>query len=127
MKRKNLTKSEFQVMEHLWKMPAGGGFIGEILADYPDPKPAYTTLATFLKILATKGFVKSRLVGKMLWYTPLLTREEYIEQFLTHVKDTFSAVPSRRWCRSLPTARIWAKTRLTRFFPLSTRSRKVAP
>lgn len=89
MKRKNLTKSEFQVMEHLWKMPAGGGFIGEILADYPDPKPAYTTLATFLKILATKGFVKSRLVGKMLWYTPLLTREEYIEQFLTHVKDTF--------------------------------------
>lgn len=89
MKRKNLTKSEFQVMEHLWKMPAGGGFIGEILADYPDPKPAYTTLATFLKILATKGFVKSRLVSKMLWYTPLLTREEYIEQFLTHVKDTF--------------------------------------
>lgn len=127
MKRKNLTKSEFQVMEHLWNMPAGGGFIGEILADYPDPKPAYTTLATFLKILATKGFVKSRLVGKMLWYTPLLTREEYIEQFLTHVKDTFFSGSFSSLVSFLPTARIWAKTRLTKFFPLSTRSRKVAP
>ncbi len=88
-KKKSLTRSEFRVMDHLWRMPGGGAFIGQILADYPEPKPAYTTLATFLKILSAKGFVKSHLTGKMLWYEPLMTREEYMEQYLTDIKNTF--------------------------------------
>ena len=51
---KFLTKSEFQVMLILWSLPGKGGFTHDILALFEDPKPAYTTLATFLKILTKR-------------------------------------------------------------------------
>lgn len=87
--KKTLTKAEQQVMSVLWDLSEGGGFIADVLERYPDPKPAYTTLSTFLKILTNKGFVTSRLVGKMLWFTPTISREEYAQQQLTHIKDDF--------------------------------------
>lgn len=87
--KKLLTKAEFQVMHILWSLPTRGAFTGDILAKYPDPKPAYTTLATFLKILTNKGFVKSIKVGTMLYFTPLVSQEEYTEHYLSNVKDVF--------------------------------------
>ncbi len=84
-----LTKSEIQVMNTLWEMP-DGGCIHDIIARYPDPKPAYTTIATFLKILLNKGFVKFRkLSGKTHTYYPLVSKEEYTRQMITDVKDSF--------------------------------------
>ena len=52
-----LTKAEMQVMTILWEMPHGG-CIHEIIARYPQPKPAYTTVSTFLKILYNKGKIR---------------------------------------------------------------------
>ena len=52
-----LTKAEMQVMNALWDMP-DGGCIHDIIEKYPEPKPAYTTISTFLKILLNKGFVE---------------------------------------------------------------------
>lgn len=87
--KKLLTKAEFQVMHILWNLPTRGAFTGDILAKYPDPKPAYTTLATFLKILTNKGFVKSIKVGTMLYFTPIVQQEDYTESYLSNVKDVF--------------------------------------
>lgn len=84
-----LTKAEIQVMNALWEMP-DGGCIHEIIARYPDPKPAYTTVSTFLKILLNKGFVEYRkLRGKTHTYYPLISKEKYTNQVMKDVKDSF--------------------------------------
>ncbi|WP_276787630.1 BlaI/MecI/CopY family transcriptional regulator [Paraprevotella xylaniphila] len=86
---KQLTKSEFQVMDILWSLPNQSGFTSDILREYPEPKPAYTTLATFLKILKEKEFVRSENIGKMLRFTPTISRDEYTGSFMKEVKNTF--------------------------------------
>ncbi len=86
---KQLTRAEFQVMSILWNLPTDEGHTSEILARYDEPKPAYTTLATFLKILSKKGYVKEVKKGSRLFFTPIVTKEEYAEIFLTPAKDIF--------------------------------------
>lgn len=86
---KQLTKAEFQVMQILWNLPGQGGFTGDILAEYEDPKPAYTTLATFLKILTSKGFIRCRKKGNKLYYTPTVSQKDYAEVYFAPVKSTF--------------------------------------
>lgn len=89
MKQQTLTKSEMQVMNILWNLDRGA-CVNDILAQYPDPKPAYTTIATFLKILTQKGFVEHKKgSGKLLIYSPLITREKYRSQIMEEVKDDF--------------------------------------
>ena len=90
MKRSDtLTKAEMQVMNVLWEMPEGG-CIHDIIAHYPDPKPAYTTVSTFLKILLNKGFVEFRkFSGKTHTYYPLIGKENYANQVMTDVKESF--------------------------------------
>lgn len=77
-----LTRSEFQVMLILWNLPNKGGFTHDILEVFEDPKPAYTTLATFLKILTKKGYVKSKKIGAMLYYVPAVSKEEYCKMVM---------------------------------------------
>lgn len=86
---KILTRSEFQVMTILWNLPNQTGCTGDILAQYEDPKPAYTTLATFLKILSNKGFVRYRKRNGKLQYTPSVSQEQYAETYLAPAKDVF--------------------------------------
>lgn len=89
MKEQKLTKSEMQVMNILWGMEKGA-CVNDILAKYPEPKPAYTTVATFLKILTQKGFVEHKKgTGKLLIYSPLMTKERYRRQVMDEVKDNF--------------------------------------
>ena len=84
-----LTKAEMQVMNALWDMP-DGGCIHDVIEKYPEPKPAYTTISTFLKILLNKGFVDYRkLSGKTHTYYPLISREAYTGQVMKDVKDSF--------------------------------------
>ena len=89
MKQQTLTKSEMQVMNILWSLDRGA-CVNDILAQYPDPKPAYTTIATFLKILNQKGFIEYKKgTGKLLIYSPLITKEKYRRQVMEEVKDDF--------------------------------------
>ena len=90
MQQKTLTKGEMQVMNILWDMQRGA-CIAEIQKQYPEPHPAYTTIATFLKIMEQKGFVEKRKSGsgKTFVYSPLLTRERYRRLVVDDVKDTF--------------------------------------
>ena len=86
-----LTKSEFQLMTALWDM--GRAACGkELLERYPDPKPTYTTIATYLKILYEKGFVdffKKEGEGKTQWYVAKITRQQYTRQTMQSVKRNF--------------------------------------
>ncbi len=93
MKRdeQTLTKVEFQVMSILWDMqkPACAWDIREA---YPEPKPAYTTVATYLKILTEKGYVafsKEKGQGKTHRFLPLVTRAEYTRRTMQEVKRNF--------------------------------------
>lgn len=72
---KELTKAEEQIMQELWNME--GGFVKEIIARLPDPKPAYNTVSTIIRILETKGFVEHESFGKSHRYLPKISKEEY--------------------------------------------------
>jgi predicted transcriptional regulator len=84
---KELTKVELQLMNVLWDKQQG--FVNDILAELAEPKPAYNTVSTFMRILVTKGFVDYKTFGKSHQYYPLITREAYMENFMTGVKNTF--------------------------------------
>ena len=86
---KQLTKSETQIMKALWELPDGQGYSSEIMAGLPEPKPAPTTLLTFLKILKEKGFVTSVKKGKANLFTAIVKREDYMRHYMEDVKNTF--------------------------------------
>ncbi len=72
---KELTKAEEQVMQILWKIKKG--FVKDILDHMSEPKPAYNTVSTIVRILEAKGFVGHHAYGKTHEYFPLITRPEY--------------------------------------------------
>jgi predicted transcriptional regulator len=53
MESKELTKAEEQVMQYLWKL--NKGFLKDIVDQFPDPQPAYTTISTVIRVLVKKG------------------------------------------------------------------------
>ena len=80
MQQQTLTNREMKVMTVLWAMQRGAS-VNDILERYPEPKPAYTTIATFLKVLTHKGFVEHKNgQGKQYVYTPLVTKEKYLRE-----------------------------------------------
>ncbi len=94
MKRENkdrqLTKAEMEIMSALWDN-GEPMTTHQLVALYPEPRPAYSTVATFLKILVNKGFVGSRKLeggGKTLLFFPLMSREEYTSRVMKEVKST---------------------------------------
>lgn len=70
-----LTRGEEEVMQILWELGEGG--VNEIIARMKEPKPKYTTVATFVKILENKGFVGHRAAGKGYCYYPTIERDHY--------------------------------------------------
>lgn len=84
-----MTRSEFQCMLNLWTLPTKGGFVRDIQEGFEEPKPAYTTTATFMKILVRKGFCKMDRVGSMQYYTPRITKEEYCRRVMEKVGEDF--------------------------------------
>ena len=79
-----LTKAEEQIMQILWKIEKG--FVKDILDHFNDPKPAYTTVATFMKILERKGYVSHKPYGNAHQFYPVISKEEYST---THVNSIF--------------------------------------
>ncbi|MCK9291480.1 MAG: BlaI/MecI/CopY family transcriptional regulator [Bacteroidales bacterium] len=73
--RRDLTKAEEQVMQILWKLDKG--FVHDLLVHFPEPKPAYNTVSTIVRILERKGFVSHKAIGKSHRYYPLISKTEY--------------------------------------------------
>lgn len=84
---KELTKAEEQIMQILWKLEKG--FVNDIVGDMPDPKPAYNTVSTIVRILETKEFVSHKAYGKTYEYFPLITREEYTSGSLNRLVNDY--------------------------------------
>ena len=80
---KELTKAEDQVMQILWRLQKG--FVKDIIDEMPNPKPAYNTVSTIVRILETKGFVDHKAYGKTHEYFPLITREKYTKFYLNNL------------------------------------------
>ena len=89
---KTLTRVEMEIMNHLWSLEAGGGTVRDVLACYDEPLPAYSTTATFLKILVQKGFLMAEKRdgdGKTFFFRPLVSRDEYRKHVVEDVKESF--------------------------------------
>lgn len=72
---KELTKAEEQIMQYLWKIESG--FLKDIIAQFPEPKPAHTTVSTVLRVLEKKEFVGYKTFGKIHEYYPKVPKETY--------------------------------------------------
>ena len=86
---KELTKAEEQVMQILWDLERA--FVKDVIEQLPEPKPAYTTVSTIIRILEQKEFVGYKAYGKTHEYFPLVSKDVY-KKFITKglLKDYFS-------------------------------------
>jgi BlaI family transcriptional regulator, penicillinase repressor len=75
MEIRELTRAEEEVMQVLWKLE--NAFVKDILEEFDDPKPAYNTVSTIVRILETKGFIDHKAYGKTHEYFPTVSKEEY--------------------------------------------------
>ena len=57
-----LTRGEEEIMQILWRL--GNGTINDVIELMAEPKPKYTTVATFFKILENKGFIAREARGR---------------------------------------------------------------
>src|ERR1700754_5301659 len=70
-----LAKREEQIMQACWHL--GKAFIKELIAELPDPKPHYNSVATMVRILEDKGFLSHETFGNTFQYYPRVSKEEY--------------------------------------------------
>ncbi len=85
---KSLTKAEEQIMQILWEL--NEGVVKDVVERFDEPRPAYTTVATVLKVLEKKGFVGSKKVGNVNLFVPEISKKEYTGfQFTSLLKNYF--------------------------------------
>ena len=84
---KELTKAELEVMQILWKLKKA--FVGDILDRMVEPKPAYNTVSTVVRLLEKKGVVGHESFGKSHRYYPLVDKETYADSYVRRVMGNF--------------------------------------
>jgi BlaI family transcriptional regulator, penicillinase repressor len=86
---KELTRAEEQIMIILWKIKKG--FVKDILEHFDEPKPAYNTVSTIVRILQEKGFVRHKAYGRTHEYFPVVTKKEYSKMHMgTFISNYFA-------------------------------------
>ena len=85
---RELTKAELEVMQILWDK--GEAFVSELLEAMPEPRPAYNTVSTIVRILEKKGVVGYTPVGKSHRYRPLVAKEAYTRSFMNSLSQMVS-------------------------------------
>ncbi|HEK20289.1 MULTISPECIES: BlaI/MecI/CopY family transcriptional regulator [unclassified Mucilaginibacter] len=89
MKFKELTKAEEQIMQILWQLKEG--IVKDILEQMPEPKPAYNTVSTVVRVLEGKGFIDHKAYGNSHVYFPLISEADYkkfsIDKLMTNYFD----------------------------------------
>jgi predicted transcriptional regulator len=84
---KPLTQAEEEIMQILWKLEKA--FVKEIVEEYDDPKPAYNTISTLVRIMEKKGFVGHETFGKSHRYYPLINKEDYSKKYLNSFVEKY--------------------------------------
>ena len=82
-----LTKAELEIMQVIWKKEKV--LVHDILAELPEPKPAYNTVSTIVRILENKGFVSHKAYGRTHEYFPVVAKEDYTNIYMRTVLDNF--------------------------------------
>ena len=82
-----LTRGEEEVMQIIWQL--GEASVAQIIENMEEPKPKYTTVATFIKILENKGFVAHRAVGRGFCYYAVVAKEEYASGVAKSLLDSY--------------------------------------
>ena len=82
-----LTEAEKDVMEILWMK--NKAFMKDLLEEYPEPKPATTTIATLLKRMQNKNLISYKTFGNSREYYPLIQKETYFGNEMTSMIDRF--------------------------------------
>ncbi len=86
---KELTKAEEQIMQLLWEQERA--FVKDLLEQIPEPKPAYNTVSTIVRIMEKKGFVGHKAYGKTHEYYPLISRKDYTRSYMKNfMRNYFS-------------------------------------
>ncbi len=78
MEQRSLTRAEEQVMQYLWAL--GTAYLKDLVEQFPEPRPAYTTISTVVRVLVKKGFIGFRTHGKANEYYSLITKQKYFQR-----------------------------------------------
>ena len=84
---KQLTKAEEEIMQILWHLKESN--VNGIIDEMPEPKPAYNTVSTIVRILESKGFVDHEQLGKGYLYFPLVKKSDYSNQSINKLVDGY--------------------------------------
>ena len=84
---KQLTKAEEEIMQILWELKHAN--VKDIIATIPEPKPAYNTVSTIVRILENKGFVDYEKQGKGHIYFPIIQKQDYSNQSINNLVDNY--------------------------------------
>jgi BlaI family transcriptional regulator, penicillinase repressor len=76
-----MTNAEEQIMQVLWKIEKG--FVKDILEHFKNPKPAYNTVSTVVRVMESKGLVSYKAYGNSHQYYPLISKKEYSKNHLS--------------------------------------------
>ena len=87
MNTKTLTKAEEQIMQVLWNL--GIANVNDVIEQLPEPKPAYNTVSTIIRILENKDFLGHEQKGRGYLYFPLVEREIYSQQTAKKLVDNY--------------------------------------
>lgn len=86
-KPQELTRAELEIMQVLWRR--GKALVRDILDALPEPRPAYNTVSTIVRILETKGFVSHKAYGRTYEYYPTVDKDSYTRLYMSTVLDNF--------------------------------------
>src|SRR5512133_3922862 len=84
---KEITKAQEDILKAVWEIEIGA--VTDVLEKLPDPKPAYNTVATVIKVLERKGYLSHRTYGKTNVYFALISRSDYAQYIL---RDAFTGL-----------------------------------
>lgn len=85
--KKELTRAEEQIMQYLWELKKG--FLKDIVEKFSEPRPAYTTVSTVVRVLVKKGFIGFNTYGKVNEYYPLISKPKYFQQAIKPVISNY--------------------------------------
>ena len=105
-----LSNSEEQLMQHLWKLEKA--FMKDLLECYPEPKPATTTVATLLKRMIDKKFVTYTEIGNSREYYPLVKKTDYFSKHVNGLIKNFFNNPASQFASFFTTETDLTKTEL---------------
>lgn len=84
---KELTKAEEQIMLILWEMEEA--LVKDVIEKMKEPKPAYNTVSTVIRVLEGKGFLDHKAIGNTYIYFPIIKEADYKRFALDKVMNNY--------------------------------------